>query len=107
MVYELGMGAEGGGEPAFLAWPQDPRLAATVSPEGRARLEAAVERLARGAYAEARRVLEAHRPGLLALTEALLLQETLEGEEAEALLRSTCPAPTLVADTAPPRPVAA
>jgi cell division protease FtsH len=107
MVYELGMGAEGDEEPVFLAWPQDPRLAATVSPEGRARLEAAVERLARGAYAEARRVLEAHRPGLLALTEALLLKETLEGEEAEALVRSFCPPPTFVVDTAPPRPVAA
>ncbi|MBD0275568.1 MAG: hypothetical protein ICV73_27015, partial [Acetobacteraceae bacterium] len=79
-------GAEGE-EVAFLAWPQDPRLADTVSPEGRARLEAAVERLARGALEDARRVLQAHRAGLRALAEALLRQETLDGAEAEAVVR--------------------
>ncbi len=88
MVYELGMADEEGGDPAFLAWPQAPRLAATVSPEARARLESAVERLARAAEAEARRVLEAHRPALRALAEALLERETLDGEEAEAIVRA-------------------
>jgi cell division protease FtsH len=92
MVYELGMGAEGD-EPAFLAWPQDPRLAETVSPEGRAKLEAAVERLARAAHEEARRLLEAHRPALLALAEALIRQETVDGAEAEAIARTAMAVP--------------
>ncbi|MBD0271096.1 MAG: AAA family ATPase, partial [Acetobacteraceae bacterium] len=97
MVFELGMGADGE-DVAFLAWPQDPRLAETVSPEGRARLEAAVERLARGALDEARRVLQAHRTALRALTEALLDRETLDGAEAEALVRAaTAAAPALAA----------
>jgi cell division protease FtsH len=85
MVFELGMGAAGE-DVVFLAWPQDPRLADTVSPEGRARLEAAVERLARGALEEARRVLQANRAGLRALANALLRQETLDGAEAEAVV---------------------
>jgi ATP-dependent Zn protease len=91
------MGADGE-DVAFLAWPQDPRLAETVSPEGRARLEAAVERLARGALDEARRVLQAHRPALRALADALLAQETLDGAEAEALVRAAAAAaPALAA----------
>jgi cell division protease FtsH len=85
MVFELGMGAAGE-DVVFLAWPQDPRLADTVSPEGRARLEAAVERLARGALEEARRVLQANRAGLRALADALLRHETLDGAEAEAVV---------------------
>jgi cell division protease FtsH len=96
MVFELGMGAEGE-DVVFLAWPQDPRLADTVSPEGRARLEAAVEKLARGALDEARRVLQAHRAGLRALAEALLLQETLDGAEAEAVVREAVTGPALAA----------
>ena len=97
MVFELGMGADGE-DVAFLAWPSDPRLAETVSPEGRARLEAAVERLARGALDEARRVLQSHRAALRALADALLSQETLDGAEAEALVRAaTAPAPALAA----------
>ncbi|GAA0583540.1 ATP-dependent zinc metalloprotease FtsH [Craurococcus roseus] len=97
MVFELGMGADGE-DVAFLAWPQDPRLAETVSPEGRARLESAVERLARGALEEARRVLQIHRAGLRALAEALLDQETLDGAEAEALVRAaTVTVPALAA----------
>jgi len=87
MVFELGMGADGD-DVAFLAWPQDPRLADTVSQEGRARLEAAVERLARGALDEARRVLQTNRAGLRALADALLRQETLDGAEAEAVVRT-------------------
>jgi cell division protease FtsH len=96
MVFELGMGAEGE-EVAFLAWPQDPRLADTVSPDGRARLEAAVERLARGALDDARRVLQAHRAGLRALAEALLRHETLDGAEAEAVVRDAVAGPALAA----------
>jgi hypothetical protein len=33
-------------------------------------------------------VLEAHRPALRALAEALLERETLDGEEAEAIVRA-------------------
>ena len=116
MVYELGMEADGEEPAAFLAWPQDPRLAATVSPEGRARLEAAVERLARAAYEQARRVLEEHRPALLALADALMRRETLDGAEAEAVVRAACADEATVAETGigaaarppvPPEPVAA
>ncbi|CAA9265451.1 MAG: Cell division protein FtsH [uncultured Acetobacteraceae bacterium] len=96
MVFELGMGAEGE-DVVFLAWPQDPRLADTVSQEGRARLEAAVEKLARGALEEARRVLQTHRAGLRALADALLRQETLDGEEAEAVVRAAVTGPALAA----------
>jgi cell division protease FtsH len=96
MVFELGMGAEGE-DVVFLAWPQDPRLADTVSPEGRARLEAAVERLARGALEEARRVLRGHHAGLRALADALLRQETLDGAEAEAVVRAAVTGPALAA----------
>lgn len=109
MVYELGMAADGD-EPVLLAWPQDPRLAATVSPEARARLEAAVERLARGAQEEAKRILQAHRAGLHALAQALMLRETLDGAEAEAVLRHPHPIPELAAAAglrAAPQPAAA
>ena len=87
MVFDYGMGPEGD-DVAFLAWPQDARLADTVSPAGRARLESAVERLARGALDEARRVLQANRAGLHALAEALLHEETLDGAAAESVVRS-------------------
>lgn len=96
MVYELGLGADGE-ELAFLAWPQDARLASTVSPEARARLEAAVERLARSAVEQARAVLQAHAPGLRALAQALLERETLTGAEADEVVRLAGRAPAIPA----------
>ncbi len=86
MVYELGMGPEGE-DTVFLAWPQDPRLAATVSPEARARLEQAVERLARQALDEARRLLSTQRAGLNAIATTLLREETISGEDADRIAR--------------------
>lgn len=56
-----------------------------------------MEKLARGALDEARRVLQAHRAGLRALAEALLLQETLDGAEAEAVVREAVTGPALAA----------
>ena len=56
-----------------------------------------MERLARGALEEARRVLQAHRAGLRALADALLRQETLDGAEAETVVRAAVTGPALAA----------
>jgi cell division protease FtsH len=90
MVFELGMGADGRGRgvPRLAAGPRaSPKPCRPKAARGwKRRWSAGPRRLD-----EARRVLQAHRAGLRALADALLRQETLDGAEAEAVVRARPP----------------
>ena len=79
MVYRLGMGTDTG----FLVYDE---LAGGLSGDAQARMDAQVRDLLDRLYERTREILSAHRPALDALAQALLERETIDGEEALAIL---------------------
>ncbi len=82
MVYRLGMGAETG----LVIFDPD---SGPVSEELHARMDKDVRSLLDSAYSDALALLARERTSLEALADALLERETLNGDEATTLLRST------------------
>ncbi len=65
-----------------------------------------INKIIRSAHRVARRVLTRNKPRLIQIAEKLIAQETLEGEELEALFEETAPEPTAeVTTTTTPVPV--
>jgi len=81
MVYRLGMGERTGLLVADEA-------ASPLGEEARARMDEEVRALLDRLYARAREIVEAHRPALDALADALLERETIDGDEALRILES-------------------
>ncbi|MGH7445420.1 MAG: ATP-dependent metallopeptidase FtsH/Yme1/Tma family protein [Longimicrobiales bacterium] len=79
MVYRLAMGAKGG----LLVHDDD---SAPLSANAQADMDAEVQALLERLYARTRDILTSHQPALVALAEALLERETIEGDEAIVIL---------------------
>jgi ATP-dependent Zn protease len=82
MVFRLGMGSENG-----LLVHDD--QSAPLSGEAQARMDAEVNAMLQRLYGDTREILTRHQPALKALAEALLDRETIDGEEALDILRSS------------------
>ncbi len=81
MVYRLGMGRDAG----LLVYDEE---AGGLSAETQARMDAEVRAMLERLYARTLELLSGHRDALDALAQALLERETLDGEEALALMQS-------------------
>jgi len=79
MVYRLGMGSETG----FLVYDEH---AGGLSGDAQSRMDAQVRALLDRLYERTREILTEHRPALDALAQALLERETIDGDEALAIL---------------------
>ncbi len=80
MVYNLGMGHSTGLVTLDASGP--------TSAEAHAAMDRDVREIVEGLYAKARFLVEAHRPALDALAQALLDRETIPGEEAVRILEA-------------------
>jgi ATP-dependent Zn protease len=83
MVYKLGMGPNTG-----LVAFDDREAGGAVSAELHAAMDRDVRLIVELLYTRVREAIERHRAALEALAEALLDRETLEGNEALAILQS-------------------
>ena len=70
----------------LLAWSSGPGQGATPSQAVQARIDEAIEHLAKTTYADVVRLLHDKAPGLHALAAALLERETIDGSEAKAIV---------------------
>jgi cell division protease FtsH len=81
MIYRLGMGDD----QTLLIYDEQ---GAPLSGEAQAKMDEQVNNLLRRLYDETRTIMVRHRPALEALAQALLERETIEGEEALAILEA-------------------